>query len=67
MQPVKVNWKFGGTYHLHLQGQGLREARSHHEAGIEQSSVCCLLYAGFLLFSIFVPEDGDNMFLQNVS
>jgi hypothetical protein len=28
---------------------------------------CCLPYVGFLLCVLFNPEDGSNMFLQNVS
>jgi hypothetical protein len=27
------------------------------------SSACCLLHSGFLLGSIFNPEDGGDMFL----
>jgi hypothetical protein len=29
-------------------------------------SACCLLHAGFLLGLFFDPEDGGNMFFQNV-
>jgi hypothetical protein len=32
----------------------------------EQSSVCCRLYASFLLDLLFDPEDGGDMFLRNV-
>jgi hypothetical protein len=32
-----------------------------------KSSACCLLHAGFLLGLLFIPEDGSNMFLQNIS
>jgi hypothetical protein len=32
----------------------------------EQSSASYLLIAGFLLGLLFNPEDGDDMFLQNV-
>jgi hypothetical protein len=28
---------------------------------------CCLLRAGFLLGLLFNPEDGSDMFLQNIS
>jgi hypothetical protein len=32
----------------------------------KQSSACYLLHAGFLLDLLFDPEDGGDMFLQNV-
>jgi hypothetical protein len=35
--PVKVNWRFGWTYHLHLQGWKVSQARSQHEGGSKQS------------------------------
>jgi hypothetical protein len=30
---VKVNWCFGETYRLHLQGRRVKQARNQHEAG----------------------------------
>jgi hypothetical protein len=33
----------------------------------EQKSACYLLHDGFLLGLFFNPEDGGDMFLQNVS
>jgi hypothetical protein len=32
----------------------------------KQRSACYLLHSGFLLGLFFDPEDGGNMFLQNV-
>jgi hypothetical protein len=40
---LKVNWRFGGTCCLQLQGQIISQARN------QQSSAQCLLHAGFLL------------------
>jgi hypothetical protein len=40
--------------------------KNRHEAGNELSSVSYLLPAGFLFGLFFDPEDGGNMFLQNV-
>jgi hypothetical protein len=34
---------------------------------VKPSSACYLLLAGFLLGLFFNPEDGDDMFLQNIS
>jgi hypothetical protein len=42
--PLKVNWCFGGTCRLHLQGLRIQE-RILRKVGI----VCCLLHAAFLL------------------
>jgi hypothetical protein len=58
---LNVNWRYGGTCYLHLQGKRISQARN------QQSSACCLLYASFLLGLFFYPEDGGNMFLLNVS
>jgi hypothetical protein len=30
--PLKVNWRSEGTYHLHLQGQRISQARNQHES-----------------------------------
>jgi hypothetical protein len=29
--PLRLNQRFGGTYHLHLQGQRISQARKKHE------------------------------------
>jgi hypothetical protein len=38
--PVNVNWCFGGTYHLHLKGQRVIQAKNQHEAGSKQRKPC---------------------------
>jgi hypothetical protein len=48
--PLSVNRKFGGTYHLHLQGR-----KSLPPAFM---LVSCSAY-------FFAPEDGGDMFLRN--
>jgi hypothetical protein len=52
--PFKVNLHFRGIYCLHFLARRV-------------SSACCLLHAGFLLGSIFNPEDARDMFIQNDS
>jgi hypothetical protein len=47
-----VNRRFGGTYHLHLQGGKIR---------VRGTSVSKWLQIGF-----FYPEDGDDTFLRKV-
>jgi hypothetical protein len=53
---VKVNRHFGGTCHFHLQSQRLNQGRKQQETG-------SILWLG----TLFDPEDGSDMFLQNVS
>jgi hypothetical protein len=36
--PVKVKWRFGGTYRPHFQAWRSNQARNQHEADIRQSS-----------------------------
>jgi hypothetical protein len=55
---LKVNWHFRGTC-LHLQGRRISQARNQHEDTY-------LPHAGFLLGLFVDPEDGSNMFLQNI-
>jgi hypothetical protein len=35
---LKVNWRFGGTYHLHLQGRRISRARNQREIRCEADS-----------------------------
>jgi hypothetical protein len=37
--PFEVNWRFGGTCRLHLQGRKISRARNQHEWDSKQSSV----------------------------
>jgi hypothetical protein len=43
-EPVKVFWRFGGTYSLQLHGGRRSQERHQHEAGF----ACFLLHVGFL-------------------
>jgi hypothetical protein len=56
--PMKVNRHFGGTHHLHLLGWRITKAKNRKAS--------YLLSIGFLLGLFLNPEDGSNMFLQNV-
>jgi hypothetical protein len=56
---LKVNRRFGGTYRLHIQGQNIRRVRIQSESRWQAP-------ARFLLGLFFDPEDGGDMFLQNV-
>jgi hypothetical protein len=53
--PLKVNWRFGGT---------CRKVTNQVANG---ASACYVLHAGFLLGIYFDPEDGGDIFPQNVS
>jgi hypothetical protein len=54
----KVNRRFGGICHLHLQGRKISEAT-------KQAQYAISFIAGFLIILFFEPQDKD-MFLQNV-
>jgi hypothetical protein len=47
--PMKVNWRFGGTYRHHLRDLIIRKARNQHEVG---SKLC---FAWFLVRLILRP------------
>jgi hypothetical protein len=53
-----LNQRFGGMYHLHLQGRKSAEQETSVRAGGYPRWVVALL--------IFDPEDGGNTFLRNV-
>jgi hypothetical protein len=42
--PLKVNWRFGGTNRLHLEGQGVSQPRNRHEAKLYVSPKHWLTY-----------------------
>jgi hypothetical protein len=48
-----VNRRFGGTYHINLQGRKIRE---------RETSACRWLQSA----ADFYPEDGGDTFLRNV-
>jgi hypothetical protein len=50
-RPVKVNWRFGRTYHLHLQGPKLDQARNEEEAGWSLLPASCWFFPLHLLFT----------------
>jgi hypothetical protein len=53
---LKDSRHFVGTYHLHIQGSRVSQARNQHEAGSKQS----------LLGLLINPEDDGDMFLRIV-
>jgi hypothetical protein len=52
--PLKVNWRFGGTYRLHLHG-----------LKINRALLATCFHAGILLGLFLDSEDGGDMFLRN--
>jgi hypothetical protein len=54
---LKVTWRFGGTYHIYIQGWKVTHARNQTKPGI--------VYIGVLLGLVFNPEDADDVFLRN--
>jgi hypothetical protein len=55
--PLKVNWHFGGTSRLHLQGRRISQARTQHENRRQAEQLClpptftlvsCLSYSSTL-------------------
>jgi hypothetical protein len=55
-----VNRRFGGMYHLHLQGKKIRE----RETSCRMSAATCSRW--FLPCGFFYHKDGGDIFLQNV-
>jgi hypothetical protein len=58
--PLKVNWRFGQAFRLHLQGRTTKVTNQ------EQSSTYHLFHEGFLSCLFFEPVNGGDMFLRNV-
>jgi hypothetical protein len=57
--PLKVNQRFGGTCHLHLQGRRIGQARNQYEAHRMQRNISLLWmdYTGVIeLYSNFVSN-----------
>jgi hypothetical protein len=50
--PVEASQSFGGTYRLHLQAEGVSQARNQ------------LVHDDFMLGLLFDPEYGNDMFLE---
>jgi hypothetical protein len=59
--PFGVNWRFGGTCRLHIQGQRISQARNQHEESRKQVKIS---HAGSYLSLFFHPEDGSDMFSE---
>jgi hypothetical protein len=57
--PLKVNRRFGATYHLRLQGRRVSPAINQRESRWQAE------LAGFSLGLFFNPEDRGDMFLRN--
>jgi hypothetical protein len=61
-----VNSRFGGTYHLHLQGR----KSAAHETSVQQVArqIHYIPPAAPRLLALLIvdPEDGDDSFLRNV-
>jgi hypothetical protein len=55
--PLKVNWRFGGTYLLHFRGRKISQTRNKRESRWQ---------AGFFLGLLFDPEDRGDMSHRNV-
>jgi hypothetical protein len=63
--PVKVNRRFGGIYHLHLEGRRISQARNWHVAGSQQRAT--LLVACYLLVSCLMIFRNLFFYLSLVS
>jgi hypothetical protein len=55
---VRVNRRFSGTYHLHLQDRRINQYNTSMKVSASR--------AGFLLDLLFDPDGGGGMFLRNV-
>jgi hypothetical protein len=55
---------------LQFEVRGANQPRNVHEAGSKQTlleiKACCLLHAGFLLGSLFEPDDVSDMFFRKI-
>jgi hypothetical protein len=56
--PLKVNWRFGGTYHLHFLGWRISRTR--------RALLATCFLAGFFLGLFSDSEDEGGIFLRNV-
>jgi hypothetical protein len=57
---LKANRRFGGTYHLYLQGRKKIEQDNSVKAGGKSSFICAILVR------LFDPENEGEMFLRNI-
>jgi hypothetical protein len=62
--PLKVNWRLGGKYRLHLQGRRINEARKIVKA---HDLLTTFFRPCFFLGLFLDPNDGSEMFLRNVA
>jgi hypothetical protein len=56
--PLNVSRLVGGTYHFHLQGRRMNQAKNQREAVSK--------LAGFVCGLFFDPEHGGDMFHRNM-
>jgi hypothetical protein len=61
--PLKINWRFGEIYLLHIDFERIRQARNQHKSGSKHTT-CFVLVS--LLGLFFNSELACNMFLWNV-
>jgi hypothetical protein len=61
VQHLTVWWKsvtsFGGTYHLILQGQRVRQARNEHKTGLPENGSSMFLQTINLITQCYIPQD----------
>jgi hypothetical protein len=64
---LKVNRRFGGTHHLHLQGQKMNRAKYQRESRWQaELFITTCLHDDILLRLFFDPEYRSDIFLRNV-
>jgi hypothetical protein len=65
--PLKVNWHFTGTCHLHLQGRKTRQTRNQHEAGSKQSNDMMCIPLDYFILCLLSPTGTTAVYLLPAS